>query len=409
VLADALFDEAFCRALVAAVGEGLEIATSEGKVRFVATGSFRDIAGPAPDRLDVGRPKAQTSNTVVTLGERLFVKGYRRLRAGINPELEVGRFLSEVAHFRHCVPVAGAVEHVAADGTPTTLALLQAYVANAGDGWSWAVDYLERFLEGRRMRDDPTPAGAHGGFVALIETLGTRTAELHRAFAIRSGDPAFDPEPFESADLDAWKGRLHDELAATIAAVVSHLDDMSASARIEAQALRDAGPRLHAWIDGVTLPQRGTLKARLHGDYHLAQLLIVNNDFLIIDFEGEPGRTLDERRAKQWPLRDVAGMLRSIDYARWTALERAAQGPEELRRLEPVAADWNDATRRAFLEAYARRAQGSGLFDDIADVGSLLALAELEKSLYELRYELGNRPSWVGIALAGVVARAREV
>ena len=409
VLADALFDEAFCRALVAAVGEGLEIATSDGRMRFFATGPFHDLAGPAPDRLDVGRPKAQTSNTVVTLGERLFVKGYRRLRAGINPELEVGRFLSEVAHFRHCVPVAGAIEHVAADGTPTTLALLQAYVTNAGDGWSWAVDYLERFLESRRMHDDAAPADAHGGFVALIETLGTRTAELHRAFATRSGDPAFDPEPFESADLEDWKGRLRDELATTVAAVVSHLDDMSAPARIEAHTLHEASPRLQAWIDGITLPQRGTLKTRLHGDYHLGQLLLVNNDFLIIDFEGEPGRALDERRAKQWPLRDVAGMLRSIDYVRWTALQRVAQGHDELRRLESIAAAWTDATRRAFLDAYARRAQGSGLFDDLADVGSLLALAEFEKSLYELRYELGNRPGWVGIALAGVVARAREV
>ncbi len=407
VLADAFADEPFCSELVASIGRGIVIDTPGGTLRFVPTRAFGEIAGTGTGKLEVSAPKAQSSNTVVTLGERMFLKGYRRLRAGINPELEVGRFLTEVARFKNCVPVAGAVEHVAADGTTTTLALLQAYVGNGGDAWSWAVDYLERFLERHRMQSDPPPPDVHGGFLALIETLGERTAELHRALALRTGDPAFDPETFGPADLDGWKHRLTGELRSTLDAVEAHMREMTVPVRLEAQELLAAREQLLARISASALPGIGTLKTRFHGDYHLGQVLLVNNDFVIIDFEGEPGRTLAERREKHWPLRDVAGMLRSFDYARWTALRRLSRGDDELQRLEPLAAAWADEARRTFLAAYTVGARGE-LFSDLGDVKDLLDLAMLEKGLYELRYELGNRPGWVGIALSGVLALARS-
>jgi maltose alpha-D-glucosyltransferase/alpha-amylase len=177
--------------------------------------------------------------------------------------------------------------------------------------------------------------------------------------------------------------------------------------RLDAQELLGARERLLARIAAAAAPRSGTLKTRLHGDYHLGQVLLVKNDFLIIDFEGEPGRTAGERRAKHWPLRDVASMLRSFDYARWTALRRVAQVDEEAARLEPLATGWADEAQSAFLGAYERALQGTGLVVAFEEVRDLLALAELEKVLYELRYELGNRPGWVGIPLAGVLAFAR--
>jgi maltose alpha-D-glucosyltransferase/alpha-amylase len=409
VLADAFADEAFCRALVATIGRGHEVPTSHGKLRFAPSTAFREIAGPDFAGLEVGRPKAQSSNTVVTFGERLFLKGYRRVRPGGNPELEIGRFLTEVVQFPNCVPVAGALEHVATDGTTTTLALLQAYVANAGDGWTWAVDYLERFLEGLRVRTEPPPADAHSGFVSLVQTLGTRTAELHRAFARRTGDPAFDPETFGPADLDAWKLRLREELQATLEALEHRQRELTVPARLEARELQEARARLAARIDAAALPRGGTLKTRFHGDYHLGQVLLAKNDFVIIDFEGEPGRALEERRAKHWPLRDVAGMLRSFEYAQWAAFRHVAQGDEGARELEPRAAAWAEETSRAFLDAYVEGMHGGELFATFEEVKSMLWLAELEKAMYELRYELGNRPGWVGIPLAGLLALARAV
>jgi maltose alpha-D-glucosyltransferase/alpha-amylase len=407
VLADAFADEAFCRALVVAIGAGREVPATQGTLRFVPTRAYPEIAGADAATLEIGRAEGQSSNTVVTLGERLFLKAYRRLQPGANPEVEIGRFLTEVARFPNCVPVAGVLEHAAADGAVTTLALLQAYVENDGDGWSYTLDYLERFLDAHRTATEPVPQDVHGGYLALVQTLGTRTADLHRALARQTGDPAFDPEPFGPADLEDWKRRVREELQETLAAVEAHRREMTVPVRLDAQELLDARERLLARIDAAAAPPSGTLKTRLHGDYHLGQVLLVKNDFAIIDFEGEPGRTLAERRAKHWPLRDVASMLRSFDYARWTALRRVAQGDEEAARLEPLATGWADEARGAFLGAYEEALQGAGLFAAFGEARDLLALAELEKALYELRYELGNRPGWVGIPLAGVLALAR--
>ncbi|HEX6363386.1 MAG TPA: alpha-glucosidase C-terminal domain-containing protein, partial [Albitalea sp.] len=190
VMGDAFADELFCHALLQAIGERRELPTANGKLRFVPTSAFAELAGEDWQSLPVGRPKAQSSNTLVTLDDRLFVKGYRRLRSGVNPEYEIGRYLTEVAKFPNCVPVAGVVEHVAADGTPTTLVMVQAYVPNQGDGWVYTQDYLARHFEDSRQSVEPPPADVHGAYLELVRRLGQRTAELHLAFALRSGDPA---------------------------------------------------------------------------------------------------------------------------------------------------------------------------------------------------------------------------
>jgi maltose alpha-D-glucosyltransferase/alpha-amylase len=404
LMADAYADEAFCRGVVGAIGEGKEVAAAQGTLRFVPTGAFAEIACEDPAILPVGRPKAQSSNTVVTLGERLFLKGYRRVRPGVNPEFEVGRFLTEKVRFANCVPVAGAVEYESGDGTRYTLALLQAYVSNQGDGWSHVVDYLERFLEERRA--GPPPAEAHGVSLSLMQTLGTRTGELHRAFATRTGDPAFDAEGVGAGDLEKWTAAVHREAAATLDLLAAQRGHLTAPARDDAAEVLESRKRLLERIARTRLPRAPTLKSRYHGDYHLGQVLLSRLDFLIIDFEGEPARTFEERRAKHSPLKDVAGMLRSFNYARWTALRQALEGHADYDRLAPYAEDWEARARRAFLGAYEQAARGAGLFEALEDVAPLLELFELEKALYELRYELNHRPGWVGIPLAGIRALA---
>ena len=411
VLAEAFADEAFCRAVVAAIGTGKEVATAHGKLRFTPTKAFAELAGPDYARLPASRPLAQSSNTIVMLGERLFWKGYRRLRPGENPELEVGRFLTEAVRFPNCVPVAGAIEYRAADGTPTTIGILQAFVANQGDGWAYTLDYVDRFLEDHRTATEPPPDDIHGGYLALAHTLGQRTGELHRALATRTGDPAFDPEDLTAEDVEEWKRRTREEAQATLALLEERSAALAEPARSEARALLERSAQVLAHIESFAAPSEKMRKIRYHGDYHLGQVLLANNDFLIIDFEGEPARPLEERRRKSSPLRDVAGMLRSFNYARWAALKRAAQTDEELEKLAPLARVWEDAARNAFLAAYEESTRATGLYGSAADARRLVELFELEKALYELRYEINNRPDWVRIPLAGIssiVPQARQ-
>ena len=377
VVGDAMADEGFCRNVVKAIGENRSVATERGSIRFTPTGIYQEIAGGDLAGLAVGRLQAQSTNTSVTLSERLFLKCYRNLRPGVNPELEVGRFLTEVARYPNCVPVAGAVEYLSGQGEPATLALLQAYVPNQGDGWSYTLDYLQRYLETQRG----TPEASHAAYLLLIQTLATRTAELHRALASPSKDPAFTPEALTGADFEALKARVREEALHTL--------ELVKDAR-----LLERRDEIRALIDACAAPRQRALKIRHHGDYHLGQVLVANNDWYIIDFEGEPSRPLAESRRKHSPVRDVAGMLRSFSYAKWTA---AKSSPEVLD-------DWEAETRRAFLAAYEAAAADGGLFESFADVAGLLRLFELEKVLYELRYEHGNRPDWIQVPLSGLLA-----
>jgi maltose alpha-D-glucosyltransferase/alpha-amylase len=220
-----------------------------------------------------------------------------------------------------------------------------------------------------------------------METLAGRTAGLHRAFAMRSGDPAFEPEPLTRQEVQAWKERVKREAEQTL----PHLEGFRKEV-------------LFSKIEACDPPEGPALKTRHHGDYHLGQVLVSNNDFVIIDFEGEPSRPLEEGRAKRSPLRDVAGMLRSFDYAKWSAMKRVApaeSGVDVLAELEA----WQRATREAFLRAYAAAMEDSRVFASFDDVLGLLELAEIEKLLYEVRYEAANRPDWLHIPLAGLKAR----
>ncbi len=381
VLADAVADESFCRHVVRAIGAGRSLPTAAGTLKFSPTSAFTPADGEVT-ALSMGRTHAESTNTSAQLGDRLFLKCYRRLRAGVHPELEVGRFLTEKAGFASCVPLLGSVEYVAKGGEAQAVMLLQRFVPNQGDAWTYTLSYLERFLEAKHENE------THGAYVALMQTLAGRTAELHKALATPSGDPAFEPEPFTAPEFDAWKAQGREEANQTFALLEN------------ATKLKGSIPppeKIMAHIDACRAPKEPMRKQRHHGDYHLGQVLVANNDFIIIDFEGEPSRPLAESRRKHTPLRDVAGMLRSFSYAKGSAEKRLAKS-------DPGLDAWEDAARKAFLTAYAESTKTSGLFASFDDVRGLLELAELEKVLYELRYELANRPDWVGIPLGGLTA-----
>ena len=387
-MADAMADEGFLRHVVKAIGEKKALPTANGTLRFTPTSAFAAVAGNEVVSLTLGGLHTQSTNTSVQLGERLFLKCFRRIRPGIHPELEVGRFLTEVAHFKNCVPLAGAVEYVPKEGEAATVALLQAYVVNQGDAWSYTLAYLERFVES--LRENET----HGAYLTLIQTLATRTAELHRAFAMQSGDPAFEPEPLAAQEVEAWRARVRQEAEQTLTLIEKH---------DKAKALAAQKAKILAFIDACAAPKKPALRTRHHGDYHLGQVLVSNNDFLIIDFEGEPSRPLAESRRKHTPLRDIAGMLRSFSYARGSTQLRERSEPG-IERLGPPLVSWELAARKAFIDAYATAMAGSGVYDSFDDMRGLLKLAEMEKVLYELRYEAANRPDWIHIPVQGLIS-----
>jgi maltose alpha-D-glucosyltransferase/alpha-amylase len=407
VMADAMGDEPFCCAVVEAIGTGRELAAEGGKLHFIPTASYQEIVGDAMESATPLHRLTTSSNSVSLLGERLFLKGYRRLQEGVNIELEMGRFLSDVVGFKYSVPVAGSVEYQGSDGSVWVLALLQAQVSNQGDAWTYAVEQLSRQLE--LPNAGAKEQGGTDSMVGRVQVLANRIALLHAALTCRTGIPAFDAEPLLSSDLVAWSAAVRKELNRTMELLgkrASHLPEPLATL---ATRVIQAGPNLDARVAAVATAAATGFKTRIHGDLHLQQVLLCRDDFLIIDFEGEPQRTPAERRAKQSALRDVAGMLRSFDYVRHTALHQSARSNTDLERLVPVARQWERRVREAFLQAYCEGAVAEGLYADaaaFAAVKPLLDMFELEKALYELRYEIDNRPDWVGVPISGIAALA---
>jgi len=405
IMGDAFADEYFCRAIVAAIAARREVTSPQGRLRFRPTDAFAEIAGDDAAELKVERPLGASSNTIVTMGERLMLKGYRRLREGVSPELEMGTFLTEVARYPHCARLAGVIEFTGTDAETRPLGLLQAYVANQGDGWNYVLEYLRRHLEQNRTTPagENPPANLHDAHLALIRTLARRTGELHVALALRTNNPAFDPEALTRADLDAYRERAQAEAAAALDQLRDALPQLTGADREKATAVLALRDRLLERMGACARVEPQGMKIRIHGDYHLGQVLLTRNDFVIIDFEGEPGRGLEQRRAKQSPLRDVAGMLRSFSYVQQSAVRKFAHNDAEAARLAPLARAWELEVRAAFLQAYGEAAQGVASVPQVLAGEGLLGLFEIEKAFYEARYELGLRPGWIGIPLQGIL------
>jgi maltose alpha-D-glucosyltransferase/alpha-amylase len=405
VLADAMGDETFVRALVTAVGANAQVKTARGTLHFKPTSAFARLVGPDLVSLQATMTGAQSSNTIVSLGDKLFVKGYRRLQVGANPEVEIGRFLTDVVQFAHCVPVVGSVEYVAEDGRTATLALVQQYVYNQGSAWDYTLNYLDRFFEDiSRQASAATAPDAHSGFTALMGTLGSRTGELHAAFARSTGNAAFDPVPLAAADVATLTERVRATAADVLDRLARRRDSLPESVRTEADGLLAERETLLARIAAHAGDRSEGIRTRVHGDYHLGQVLLVQNDFVITDFEGEPTRTMEERSQKHSPLKDVAGMLRSFDYAMHAALFKFVAGrPDAREAVEAAGRQWQTQTTAAFLDGYEEAARGAGLPSPRGQTKKLLELFVLEKAVYELKYEVDNRPDWVRIPVSGLV------
>jgi maltose alpha-D-glucosyltransferase/alpha-amylase len=357
----------------------------------------------------------------VLIEEYGVLKLYRRLRDGVSPEVEMALHLTERTEFRNTPPLLGTIEwhHRGKEGAAveetTALGVLFAFVRNQGEAWSQALDYLTRYLDEANLAppDPATPVSdftgpipdTHAIYFTLATILGKRTAELHRALAAPSDDPAFAPEPVTEADIASWRQEAQNLAASVLDRLAQGRGALPEAARAMADrllALRDAVPARFAEL----LPDRiDAQKTRFHGDYHLGQVLAVQNDYFIIDFEGEPLRAIAERRRKMSPLKDVAGMLRSFDYCAASAVRQLAEiRPQTLPTLERHAAAWRRNAAAAFMDGYRTAIAGCPSIPADASVARrILDFFKLEKAIYEVGYELANRPAWLPIPLAGVL------
>jgi maltose alpha-D-glucosyltransferase/alpha-amylase len=380
-------------------------------------------------RLPARIGSAEQSNTSIIYGRELILKLFRRLQTGENPDVEIGRFLTEIAQFRPIAPFLGEISITPAGGEKTTVAMLQGLVANNGDGWQWFLDQISGFFESVESLPPPRPL-AFPGFVDRPEPpaealkhastaleaaalLGQRTAEMHLSLATHTDDPAFAAEPFTPVDQSRDAQRIEAQIMSTLDALKVKLpalaDVVADDAALLVSRRRELIARAHAIESGTAAGKR----IRIHGDYHLGQTLRTgtdpaSGDFVLLDFEGEPARPLIERRQKQSPLKDVAGMVRSFSYAAHSGVNhflaegRSGAAPETLAAWAML---WQNSVASGFLRAYrVAIAANSDLIPPPEQAQTLYTAYLLEKALYELLYELNNRPTWLRIPISGILS-----
>jgi maltose alpha-D-glucosyltransferase/alpha-amylase len=429
VIYDALVEQHFCNTLLRAIarrrrfkGEKGEIIASHPRI------IFRKIRGPEEEILEATVLKGEQTNTSVAYGDRLKLKLFRRLEEGVNPELEIGRFLTEEEPFPNVPSVAGVIEYqTRRTEEPVTIAVLHEYVRNQGDAWQYTLDavghYFEHVLshpgvEVPLPRHDscldisgeslpPIAEDIIGPYLASAQLLGQRTAELHMTLASAMDNPNFVPEPFSATYQRSLCHGMRGFAVQVLQLLRDRLKRLPDEAKADAKRVLSLEESIIGRFEDITSRRITGMRVRCHGDYHLGQVLYTGNDFVIVDFEGEPTRHLGERRIKRSPLRDVAGMIRSFHYAAYVALRGQASTvlrPEDLSTLEEWARAWYLWVSATFLKAYL------GFMADIPilprsrdEVETVLCAYLLDKAIYELQYELNNRPDWVWLPLQGIL------
>jgi maltose alpha-D-glucosyltransferase/alpha-amylase len=409
-LTDAFAVDAFPLGLIRALRARTVVPVQDGEIRCLPTSHLDAVE--LPDNPEIQRLSAEQSNSSLIVGKKIIMKIIRRVMQGINPEVEMVRHLT--AHgYANTPPLLGEITRFGHDGSFHSMIVAQAFVHNQGDAWQYTLNYLDRFVEavasGSRDRGDEAEQLAV--YAVFARAMGTRLAELHALLARPSEDPDFAPEIADAADAKAWATAATHQLD-TAFETLAGLKEIPAEAAADAQFVLDKRAAITAAIAGLAGAGIGALRTRIHGDCHLGQILVSREDAYIIDFEGEPAKSLAVRRAKSSPLRDVAGLIRSFHYAAAAArlshvsAPSGAGAPSEA----PLARFVTEMTGQ-FLGAYRaveREASPRWVGDETAE-RALLDLFLLEKSAYEICYEAANRPAWLAIPLRGFAEIAASV
>ena len=370
------------------------------RIEFHSTPTFEQLPSPSIEKLNA--TDREQSNTTSIADTNYVIKLLRRVNAGIHPEIEVGRFLLE-AGFKNAPDLLGWAELVEGDQR-SAIAVVHRFIENQGDAWAVTGAYLDRFIDEQRLLTGESAAASDelAAYLQRIGLIGTRTAEMQRALASRADVPAFAPEPIANADTIAWTERLLERCDHTFDMLKTRRSELPELTRVTSELMLSQSAEIKNYIRQLLPDHIGAKKIRHHGDFHLGQILIVKDDAFILDFEGEPRRSLDERRQKAPAARDIAGLIRSIDYSTTSALLRATiLTAEERTGLAPSLATWRERATEVFWQA-CRQASGDGLWpsDDKAAL-RLLEFFLLEKAFYEIEYELTNRPSWLHVPIEG--------
>jgi len=408
LLTDAFAIESFPVMLLDHLRRKAVLERGDERTEFLPTVLLQEYE-PSSEAPQVRYLAVEQSNSTAVIDDRVIVKLLRRIENGIHPEAEIGRYLAEHG-YRNASPNLGEIRRIASDGEPRTLAVLQGFMRNQGDGWTWALAYLTRSLEDAALAAD---GNVTADLVAPYENLGAligkRLAELHACLAGPTDEPDFAPEPIARADVTDWEERAQNQLDRAFAAIEAARAAMDSETGALAQDVLGRRRAVHDLVRRLAKSSAAGLKARIHGDFHLGQLLVVQNDVVIIDFEGEPARPLKDRRRKSSPLRDVAGILRSFDYAAAAVVTtRTATSPKLDRKQLDLLGRFTEAACDGFRKAYAGvLAEAAHPWMGAEDEG-LLRLFLIEKAAYEICYEAANRPAWIAFPLRGLATLLSE-
>ncbi len=436
LLYDALEEKGICRALLFLMWRRRRLKGSSGELWASPSPILFRTPGEELAPLEARLMGGEQSNSSIAYGDRFILKIFRRVEEGVNPDVEITRFLSERTAFQNIAPMAGYLEYRRGRGEVRSLGILQGYVPNQGDAWQYTLDEVGRFFERALTRerqekkislppreaildlvDGETQSLAVdmiGRYLELARLLGQRTGELHMALAWHSEDPNFAPEPFTTLYQRSLYQSMRNLTRQTFQLFRDALDGIPEQQREGVREILGREEEILRRFQNLRDRKIAAKLIRTHGDFHLGQVLYTGKDFVVIDFEGEPARSLSERRQKRCPLRDVAGMLRSFHYAAHAPLSgkepSGALRPEDAAVLEPWAEFWYQWAGASFLKPYLKVVDGASLLPlDREELGFLLECYLLEKAVYELGYELNNRPYWVRIPIRGILSLLETV
>jgi maltose alpha-D-glucosyltransferase / alpha-amylase len=412
ILYDAVWDNAFREQLFGTIARGQRAQGRNGEL----------VGAPGKALIDNGTPTtptsqvlgAEQSNSSMLFENKFFLKLYRKLEDGVNPDVEVTRFLTDRVNYANVPAFGGAIEYRRGKSEPTVLCLLQNAVVSETDAWVMTLDHVGRFYErvlGRKadFQNEVAPPATlleellGGIYPEKAKLLGQRTGELHLALASARDDRQFAPEPFNAMAQRSAYQNMRALLKRNFELLQRKIDNLPENFRDEARDVLGAAKQIHEREKLLLNRKTNAAKIRIHGDYHLGQVLYTGKDFVILDFEGEPARPLSERKLKRSALRDVAGMMRSFQYAAYSALWQPNTRAEDVPFLERWADIWYRQMSSVFLQSYLTTTTGAVFVpNNTDDLQILLQAYLLDKAVYEIGYELNNRPDWVVIPIRGI-------